>query len=623
MPYTQEAAIGQALRPLLDNNGFSSVKIIGFEHNWDHAGQYPVSLMNAAGSSFAGVTFHCYGGSVANQDTFHNAFPNKEVYFTECTGSMGSDWWSDIKCAIGAPQHWSRTGLMWNIASDANGGPKFPGTSSCNPTQCRAMVTINTDGSYSFNQEFYALAQASRAIVPKDAGGPIGQRIGVSVGGNLSWALRVNAFVTKRNNSADFNRYSIVVLNWNDSASTSWNPQPVKATIEFRGVQLVFDTLVLGTYSKQLLEFFMADARLICDPAKHVTGNKAATFPLQLLGWDVDAINTVHFSNHAGYRSHGGSKSDRGQLLDIFSVLERNEFAHTDALLTGYVPGAESLSVVADFAAKLKESNPNMVFLIDPVMGDDGKMYVADDVLPVYRDRLLRLATIITPNWFETELLTKVRLISRDSLRSALKILHTDLGVPHVVITSVIVRRGSRLLDEVVQAGLGTTKILATNGATSNNHVPDEFILCVSSSASNDTNTSPTVHALAVPRIKGYFSGVGDIFSALVLAHFEAGPFPPADASAPTTPLSRAASRALHTTHTVLRRTQEHALKVAADESSAYTDDELDTNEPLRRVRRMKTRELRLVQSRDDILACGDGRVEVQEMKLWNGFWED
>lgn len=84
----------------------------------------------------------------------------------------------------------------------------------------------------------YSLAQASRAILPKDAGGPFGQRIGVTVGGSQSWALRVSAFMTKRNSSTDFNRYSIVVLNWNDSASTTWNPQPVKATIEFRGVQV-------------------------------------------------------------------------------------------------------------------------------------------------------------------------------------------------------------------------------------------------------------------------------------------------------------------------------------------------------------------------------------------------
>ncbi|KAG9077109.1 putative pyridoxal kinase, partial [Ceratobasidium sp. 370] len=372
-----------------------------------------------------------------------------------------------------------------------------------------------------------------------------------------------------------------------------------------------------------ILEVPTVDVSVIDSFFPATLGNKAAIFPLQLLGWDVDAINTVQFSNHAGYRSHGGTKTDRAQLLDIFSVLERNEFVHSDALLTGYIPGADALSAVADFGARLKEANPNMVFLIDPVMGDDGIMYVADDVLPVYHDRLLPLATIITPNWFEAELLTKVQLTSRESLRSALKILHNDLGVPHVVITSVIVRRGTSLHDDMVQAELGTTNILATNGATSNDLLPDEFVLCVSSSASDDANASSTVHALAVPRIRGYFSGVGDLFSALVLAHFEVESSAPAGAPTSATPLSRAASRALHTTHTVLRRTQEHALKVAADESSAYTDDEQDANEPLRRIRRMKTRELRLVQSRDDILACADGRVEVKQMKAWNGFWED
>lgn len=32
-------------------------------------------------------------------------------------------------------------------------------------------------------------------------------------------------------------------------------------------------------------------------------GNKAAVFPLQLLGFDVDFINSVQFSNHTGYNS--------------------------------------------------------------------------------------------------------------------------------------------------------------------------------------------------------------------------------------------------------------------------------------------------------------------------------
>ncbi|KAG6806914.1 hypothetical protein H0H93_002225, partial [Arthromyces matolae] len=81
------------------------------------------------------------------------------------------------------------------------------------------------------------MAQASKAIYPKDAGGPYGQRIAVSVGGSLSWALRVGAYVTGRVSSTDWLRYSIVVLNWDDSASTTWNPVPVTTTIEFRGAQ--------------------------------------------------------------------------------------------------------------------------------------------------------------------------------------------------------------------------------------------------------------------------------------------------------------------------------------------------------------------------------------------------
>ena len=58
------------------------------------------------------------------------------------------------------------------------------------------------------------MAQASRAITPKDPGGPWGQRIGVNVVGSDARTVRVTAFVTKRKNSSDWWRYSIVVLNW-------------------------------------------------------------------------------------------------------------------------------------------------------------------------------------------------------------------------------------------------------------------------------------------------------------------------------------------------------------------------------------------------------------------------
>merc|ERR1712045_163271 len=46
-------------------------------------------------------------------------------------------------------------------------------------------------------------------------------------------------------------------------------------------------------------------------------GNKSATFPLQLLGFEVDAINSVQFSNHTGY-----AKGVRGQVLNDQQLAE-------------------------------------------------------------------------------------------------------------------------------------------------------------------------------------------------------------------------------------------------------------------------------------------------------------
>ncbi|KAF7354010.1 Glycoside hydrolase family 30 protein [Mycena venus] len=232
-----EGQIGAALRTLLDSNGLSGVKIVGYEHNWDDAGEYPVQLMQADGGAFDGAAFHCYAGSVSNQDSFHTAFPSKNIYFTECSGTIGSDWWSDIKWYmdnlwIGSLEHYSQSGLMFNIALDGDGNPKLPGTNSCG-SGCRPLVTVNSDGSYSYNQEFYSMAQASKAIIPKDNGGPWGQRINVSVAGSMGWALRVGAYATGRVSSSDYTRYSLVVMNWNDGGSGG----SVTTTIEFRGMQ--------------------------------------------------------------------------------------------------------------------------------------------------------------------------------------------------------------------------------------------------------------------------------------------------------------------------------------------------------------------------------------------------
>lgn len=74
----------------MDNNGFSGVRIVGYDHNWSDAAGHPVQIMqDTADNVFAGVAFHCYEGTVDEQDTFHNKYPNKEIYMTECASEFG------------------------------------------------------------------------------------------------------------------------------------------------------------------------------------------------------------------------------------------------------------------------------------------------------------------------------------------------------------------------------------------------------------------------------------------------------------------------------------------------------------------------------------------------------
>ncbi len=85
-------------------------------------------------------------------------------------------------------------------------------------------------------------------------------------------------------------------------------------------------------------------------------GNKAAVFPLQLLGFDVDVINSVQFSNHTGYdKKWEGDVLNGDQLGLLMDGLERNDLLrHTGNLLTGYIGSESFLRAVMNVLSKLK-----------------------------------------------------------------------------------------------------------------------------------------------------------------------------------------------------------------------------------------------------------------------------
>lgn len=80
-------------------------------------------------------------------------------------------------------------------------------------------------------------------------------------------------------------------------------------------------------------------------------------------------------------------------------------------MLSGYIPGAEAVNAVGAIGRELKEKSkttPGKFFwVLDPVMGDNGRLYVAEDVVPAYRS-LIHHADLILPNQFEAEYVHRV-----------------------------------------------------------------------------------------------------------------------------------------------------------------------------------------------------------------------
>jgi pyridoxine kinase len=76
----------------------------------------------------------------------------------------------------------------------------------------------------------------------------------------------------------------------------------------------------------------------------------------------------------------------------------------------------------------MKDKNPSLYVLVDPVLGDDGSLYVSNEVATAIRDELLPLASCITPNCFELGWLTGKPVTSKaEVLRAAATLPHKEM----------------------------------------------------------------------------------------------------------------------------------------------------------------------------------------------------
>src|SRR5258705_6452632 len=166
-------------------------------------------------------------------------------------------------------------------------------------------------------------------------------------------------------------------------------------------------------------------------------GNSAAVFPMQMHGIDVTAVPTTLLSNRPGYPSIRGRVLDAQLVADLLrGVEERGAVDTCETILSGYLGSPEIAAVVADFVARAKARNPALTYCCDPVLGDhDRGLFVPADIPPLVRDRLCRLADIITPNHFEFEWLCGATAATIDQMIEQARALMAR-GPSTVVVTS-------------------------------------------------------------------------------------------------------------------------------------------------------------------------------------------
>jgi pyridoxine kinase len=213
-------------------------------------------------------------------------------------------------------------------------------------------------------------------------------------------------------------------------------------------------------------------------------GNSAAVFALQRLGIEAWPVHTVQFSNHPGYGGFRGRVFDGEAVREVVAGLkELGVLGGCAGVLSGYVGDAGIGAAILDAVARVKRANPAALYCCDPVIGDNGRVYVREGIPEFLRERALAAADIVMPNQFELEFLAGRRSASLREALAAVDALHA-MGPRVVLVTSLA----------TVETPADAIDLLASDGG--------ERL------------------RLRTPRLALTASGAGDLLAALFLGRF-------------------------------------------------------------------------------------------------------
>ncbi|WP_371363412.1 Pyridoxal kinase PdxY [Sporomusa rhizae] len=120
---------------------------------------------------------------------------------------------------------------------------------------------------------------------------------------------------------------------------------------------------------------------------------------LSCMGIQVCPLPTAVLSTHLGGFSDVAFHDFTDQMSDFFQHWKREGISF-DCIYSGFLASGEQIDTVTEFIDEFSANKP--LVLVDPVMGDEGRLYsVYTPKMQEHMKRLICKADIITPNFTE------------------------------------------------------------------------------------------------------------------------------------------------------------------------------------------------------------------------------
>lgn len=168
-------------------------------------------------------------------------------------------------------------------------------------------------------------------------------------------------------------------------------------------------------------------------------GNSVAAPVITTLGMQPLLIDTISLAAHPGYGTIAGGPADHAQFTAILDALATlHVLPQINCVVTGYLGDARQAGPIHSMIQDWQAERHDGLYILDPVLGDGGRLYVDTAVVDQIRQTLLPHAHVVTPNQFELGLLTESQIDSvHDAIKAAKALLQQHPHLQAVIATGI------------------------------------------------------------------------------------------------------------------------------------------------------------------------------------------